>query len=129
MSLTVVLAIGMNSSLLRDLSSAWISERFIVTSAASIKDAIPRFHGGDFDLVLVGQSISAEDRERLTCLIRSSGSHVPVVSIANSLKDCDEFADAGLMEDSSDLVAARGALISKRARLPALPILAYGNAI
>jgi hypothetical protein len=127
-SLNVVLAIGLDASLLRDLSGVWQSEGYIVTSTASIRDAITHYHAGDFDLVLLGHSIPAEERERLTFLIRASGSLVPIVSIENYPTDCNKFADATHMKVSSELFAAMGALIAKRMQFPVLPVIAYGDA-
>ena len=79
MSLKVVLAIGVNSSLLEIQSSDWKSSGYIVTFAWSIKDAIAHFTYGDFDLILLGRFLPAESREKLTFLIRASGSRIPVI--------------------------------------------------
>jgi hypothetical protein len=49
------------------------------------------FKGGDFDLILLG-NLPVESRERLTFLVRSSGSRVPVVCIREF--GHDSFADA-----------------------------------
>jgi len=100
MSLTVVLAVGLDSWLLTAHSKVWRSEGFIVVSAASIREAIGQFRAGDFDLVLLGDSISKENRERLIFLIRDSGSRTPVVCVANAPGDFDLFADVMRKNDS-----------------------------
>jgi DNA-binding NarL/FixJ family response regulator len=128
MPITVVLAVGLDSSLLRTQGSVWKSAGYIVSLAGSIREAIDRFRAGDFDLVLLGDSIPAENRERLTFLIRAFGSHVPVVSIANSSAACDVFADATLRSDSSELLKGMGELMAKRSSMPVAQTMAYSNA-
>jgi DNA-binding response OmpR family regulator len=119
MSLKVVLAIGVDSSLLEIQSSAWKSSGYIVTFAWSIKDAITHFRYGDFDLVLLGESLPAESRERLTFLIRASGSQVPVACIADTSSDCDRFADATFRVDPTHIFEEIEELIASRARMAA----------
>jgi len=119
MSIRVILAIGVDSSLLETQSSAWKSSGFIVTFAWSIKDAITHFRYGDFDLVLLGYSLPAESRERLTYLIRASGSQVPVVLIADSSSDCDRFAEATFKVDPTHILKEIEELMVSQAMRPA----------
>jgi hypothetical protein len=116
MSLKVVLAIGVDSSLLDIQSSAWKTSGYIVTFAWSIKEAITHFRYGDFDLVLLGHSLPAESRERLTFLIRASGSQVPVACIAESSRGCDGFADSILNGGPTQILEEIEALMAGRAR-------------
>ena len=57
MPLTVLLAVGLDSSLLESQRSVWQSAGYHVTSADSIREGIAQFHKGDFDLVLLSHSI------------------------------------------------------------------------
>jgi hypothetical protein len=82
-----------------------------------VKGAIDHFQGGDFDLVLLGQSIPAEARERLTFLIRAKGAHVPVACIASSWGHHDSFADATFEQDSTDLLTGMWELLRSKARI------------
>jgi DNA-binding response OmpR family regulator len=116
-ALTVVLAVALDSSLLRNQSSVWRAAGYMVTSAGSIREAIGHFKAGDFDLVLLGDSISIEDRERLSFLIRASGSLTPIVCVAKSSGACDSFADATLKNDASELLIGMGALLANKARM------------
>jgi hypothetical protein len=93
MPFTVVLAVGLDSSLVAGQRLAWQSSGQFDTPVKSIKEAIVHLREGDFDLVLLGHSISPDSRERFTPLIRESGSCTPVVSITDSPKGCDSFAD------------------------------------
>ena len=105
MHITVVLTVGLDSSLLKAQSSICESEGYIVTSTGSVKEAIERFRTGDFDIVLLGHSIPIEDRERLAFQIRASGSRTPVISMAKSTGGSDWFRDATLKSDSSALLS------------------------
>jgi DNA-binding response OmpR family regulator len=113
----VVLAVGVDPSLLEDQSSAWKSAGYIVTSAWSVRDAFVYFRHGDFDLVLLGQSIPAESREKLTFLIRASGSRVPVVTVLNSPSACDSFADVTIKAEANGVVEAIGEIMANQARM------------
>jgi DNA-binding response OmpR family regulator len=128
MPLTVVLAVGLDSWLLATHSMVWRSAGYIVLSAASIREAIQHFKTGDFDLVLLGDSISKENKERLIFLIRTAGSRTPVVSIANASGDFDSFADATLKNDSSVLLAGMGELLEGYAEMRRAPTILCGAA-
>jgi len=122
MPLTVLLAVGLDSSLLKSQRSVWQSAGYYVTSADSIREGIAQFHEGDFDLILLSHSIPAENRERLTFLIRASGSRIPVICVSDSSSNCDSFADAtirggpdNLLQGIEDLLAKRGDMLTARA--------------
>jgi DNA-binding response OmpR family regulator len=115
MPLTVILAVGLDPLIATAQSAAWKSLGYIVISATSIRKAIDHFRAGDFDLVLLGNSISLESKERLTFLIRSSGSHTPVICIGDTSGDHDFFADATLNSDSSEFLKGIDELLVKKA--------------
>jgi len=119
MPLTVVLAVGLDSSLLAGQSSVWQSAGYFVTSTWSIREAIGHIREGDFDLVLLGHTIPADNRERLTFLIRASGSRTPVVYITDSANHRDSFADATIRNEPTSLLQSIGELMAKRANMPA----------
>src|ERR1022692_797192 len=104
MPVTVVLAVGLDSWLLATKTRVWRSAGYFVVSAESIGEAIDLFNDGDFDLVVLGHYISIENRERLTSLIRASGSQTPVAFMGNSSRDSDWFPDSMLKNDSSTLL-------------------------
>jgi len=116
MSLTVVLAVGLDSSLLACQSSVWQSAGFIVTSTGSIREAIGHIRDGDFDLVLLGDSIPTDSRDRLALLIRASGSRTPVVCITETATNCDSFADSTIKIEPSNLLQSIGELVAERAK-------------
>ena len=128
MSITLVLAIGLDSWRLATHSALWRPAGYVVLSAATIREAIEHFRNGDFDLVLLGRSLSKESRERLTYLIRSSGSLTPVVSIADDSGDSDLFADATISNDSNALLTGMGQLMANGAKLRAKPAIARSYA-
>jgi CheY-like chemotaxis protein len=120
MPLKGVLAVGLDSSLLANLSSALQSAGFFVTSVGSIRDAIDQFHDGYFDLVLLGDSIPTDNRERLTFLIRASIPRIPVVCVTDSSSECFCYPDAIIRNDSANLIRGIGELLAKQAEIPAL---------
>jgi len=72
MSTIVVLAVCVDQFFPGTEASVWKSAGYFFIPAASIKEAIKHFKAGDFDLVLLGNSIPEESRERLTYLIRAT---------------------------------------------------------
>jgi hypothetical protein len=88
MPLTVVLAVGSDSSLPPGQGSGWQSSGYIVTFKSSIGNAAGRLRSGDSDRHLRGRSVPAHSEERLTSLIRSTGSRIPVVDVTDSSGDC-----------------------------------------
>ena len=82
MPLNLILAVGKNPALQEGRSSILRRAGYIVDSEYSVKDAVERFKQGDFDLVLLCDSMPIEDRDRLTRSIRAFGSLTPIVSVA-----------------------------------------------
>jgi len=66
MSVTVALAVGVDPCLLVANNPVWKSAGYVVISAGSVEEAIRHFKAGDLDMVLLGQFIPAEKREKLT---------------------------------------------------------------
>lgn len=128
LSLKVVLAVGVDFWLLATHSAAWRPAGFIVLPAATMREAFDHFRAGDFDLVLLGHSLSVESKEKLTFLIRSSGSRTPVVSIANPSGACDAFADATIRHDSEALLQGMGELLAEESRQRSRQMVRSGNA-
>jgi DNA-binding NtrC family response regulator len=110
----VLLAVGLDSSLLQSQRSAWQTAGYHVTSADSIREGIAQFHEGDFDLVLLNHSIPAESRERLAYLIRASGSRIPVICVSDSSSGSDSFADATIRSGPENLLQGIEDLLSKQ---------------
>ncbi|MGB6932804.1 MAG: hypothetical protein WBD91_08495 [Acidobacteriaceae bacterium] len=99
----VLLCIGLHPSLLKAQRASWKSAGCIVTSAATIPKAIVSIAAGDFDLVLLGARLAIEDRERLAFLIRSTGSAVPIVCVADVCA-CLETTDSPSPQKYSETV-------------------------
>lgn len=119
MPFTIVLAVGLDSSLVAGQRSAWQSAGHFVTPVKSIKEAIVHLREGDFDLVLLGHSISPDSRERFTILIRASGSRTPVISITDSSKGNESFADLTIENEPANLLKSIREFMAERARAPA----------
>jgi len=120
MPLTVVLAVCLDSTIVTIRNSIWKSAGYSVTTVGSIREAIEQLKNADFDLVLLGNSILPENRERLTFLIRASGSRVPVASIGKPIGGDDTFADATFGNDPDELFVGMGKLMAKSAKMLAM---------
>jgi CheY-like chemotaxis protein len=127
MAITVVLAVGLDSRLLATHTSVWRSAGYFVESADSIGEAIDLFNGGDFDLVVLGDSISIDSGERLTRLIRATGSQTPVVVIGNSSLESDWFADSTLKSESNSLLKGLRGLLAEKAKMRGRPATLHGD--
>lgn len=104
MALTDILSVGLDPELLGTRNLVLQSAGYTVVSANSIKEALDRFRAGDFDLVLLCQSIPRNERDRLSLWIRASGSRTPVVSISGKLCERDGFANATVPSDPAALL-------------------------
>jgi len=107
--------------------SVWKSAGFFVIGAATVQEAIRHFQAGDFDLVLLGDSLPFDKKERLTYLIRVSGSQVPIVSIGDPTIDPDSYADATLHRDPNALLTGIRAIVAERARTRRPPAFLLGE--
>ena len=90
--LALILCVGQDLALLETRTLILRAQGYIVESELSVKQAISHFRYGDFDLVLLCHSIPEKDRDHLTCLIRASGSLIPVITITRGASQ--DLADA-----------------------------------
>ena len=123
MSLTLVLAVGLDSLSLEIRNSLLQSAGYIAVSAHSLREAANQFLNGDFDLVLLDSSLTTKDRNRITSLIRVSGSRTPIVSIASettaSKNDRDDsFVDATFDGHPDNLLRGIRSVLVKTATSP-----------
>jgi hypothetical protein len=114
---TIVLAVGLDWWLLEQHGAAWKSAGFIVVWTASINDAIDCLKAGVFDLVMLGQSIPAETREKLAVLVRGIGANVPAACVPGSPGHLDSIANAAFERDSTDLLAGMRELLRSKASM------------
>jgi len=92
------------------------SAGYFVIPAFSIKEALDRFQGNDFDIVLLCSSFPTKDRVRLTCWIRASGSRIPVVSVSGQFCQEDSSTNETVGSDpESLLIGVREVLIKSAA--------------
>jgi len=119
MPLTLVLSIGVKSSILEARNLILQSAGYTVVSALSISEAVERFQAGDFDLVILGSFIPAKDREWLACLIRASGSRTPIISVSEKLGQCDAVVNATLEDDPNTFLDRIREVLSRADEVPA----------
>jgi CheY-like chemotaxis protein len=119
MMLGIVLGVGFNPSLMTTRMLILQSAGYVVVLASSLQETVDHLQSADFDLVLLCHSVPATDRERLTSLIRASGSRTPIVSIAGSLGECDAFANATLEDGPNKFLARIREVLIKAVKTPA----------
>lgn len=116
---TSILAVGLDLRGSAADRRTWESAGYFVTSTNSIREAIERFRGGDFDAVVLGNSIPPESRERLAFLIRASGTNIPVIAITGS-SSSDSFADAVIDGKPKEVFRKVGEILATESRLSVL---------
>lgn len=89
MPLDLILAVGQDPTILSTRCSILRSAGYFVRAASSIGEAIGLFEDLDLDLVLLCHSIPVQDRDRLTRVIRSTGSRIPIYTVASATSDFD----------------------------------------
>jgi DNA-binding response OmpR family regulator len=130
MPLTLILSICLDPVMLDARNLILRSAGYTVVPALSLKEAVDRFRSGDFDLVLLGHTVTEKDQDRLACLIRASGSRIPVVSIAApGCGSRNAFIDATVGADPDELLAGIREALLKPAGKPAAATATYGNVI
>lgn len=112
MSTTLALAVGLDSTLLLNKND-WRSAGFLLVSASEIGEAVELFRTGDFDLVLLGPGLTLTEKQRLTSLIRVSGSRSPVVCITDSTGEGYSFANATFSSDPDLLIPSLGKFMAR----------------
>ena len=111
MALTLVLSVGLDPELLGTRKLVLQSAGYTVVAAFSAQGAVDRLRAGDFDLVLLCQSIPTNEKDRLALWIRASGSRIPVISISGIPCQRDAFADATVVGDPNALLMAIGEVL------------------
>jgi DNA-binding response OmpR family regulator len=119
MRVTVVLAVGVDTEMLEAESALWRSKGYFFLSAQTIQEAITHLHAGDFDIVLLDDSISLDKRERLVFLIRASGAQTPIVCMGDRPSECESFADATFGNDFRELFDGIRELLKQQHQLSA----------
>ena len=111
----VILSIGAEARLLLTRNMVLQAAGYAVVAANSIKEAVGCIQDGEFDLVLLCQSIPTKDKDRLIDGIRASGSRIPVVSVSGQLCQVDAAASMTVGSDPIELLRGlREVLISAR---------------
>jgi CheY-like chemotaxis protein len=118
-SSTLILSAGRDPALLGTRSLILRSAGYIVESAYSIEDAITRFRGGAFDLVVLCHSIPERERKRLIFLIRECGAVTPVLFVTATAAGLpDGLADLSADSDPWNLLRSVRSILESSAPPP-----------
>jgi CheY-like chemotaxis protein len=110
---TIVLAVGRDPVLLETRRLILQAAGYTVRSVLSLKQAMFQLLTGDFDLVILCHSISAEDRRRLTSSIREHTARIPIISISTGFGLPDPFTNATIDSDPKQLVTGLREILSR----------------
>ena len=97
MPLALILAVGQDPMVLSTRCSILRSAGYLVRPSSSIAEAIDIFDDLDVDLVLLCHSISVEDRDRLTQVIRSGGSRTPIYTVSTASSEFEAGGADGIL--------------------------------
>jgi len=114
-----VLAVVLDPSFMTARILVLRSAGHAVVEASSLIEAVNDLESGDFDLVLLCHSIPVMERERLTGLIRASGSRIPIISLARNFGESDAFTNATLEDGPNRFFAGIREALSKVAKTSA----------
>ncbi len=114
MPIMMVLAVGLDAAFLELHNNALKAAGYFVSSSQSVNAAIDEFREGDFDLVLIGQSVELERRERLTSMIRETGSQVPVACVAETSSYFSTLARASAESGQLHMMRSIGDLVGQK---------------
>lgn len=97
MPVVLILAVGQDPMVLSSRCSILRSAGYLVRPSSSIAEAIDVFEDLDLDLVLLCHSIPVEDRDRLTGVIRSTGSRIPIYTVGSASSDFEAGRADGIV--------------------------------
>ncbi len=118
MPLKFILAVGHDPELLGTRSAILHTAGCVAVPAFTMNEAIKHFMANDFDLILLCHTIAAPDRDRLTSMIRATGSLTPIVTIAPLTSQfSDGVADATIAADPEGFLHGIEEACSKRAKV------------
>ena len=96
MSLVLILAVGQDPTVLSTRCSILRSAGYLVRASSSVAEAVDLCEDLDLDLVLLCHSIPVQDRDRLTRVIRSTGSRIPIYTVASAASGFDAGGADGI---------------------------------
>jgi CheY-like chemotaxis protein len=107
----LILSAGRDSNLLKQRSAILRQAGYQVVVAGDSPELVNRLFNGDFDLVLLCGSMRAEERRRLTAIVKSHTPSTPVVLIEEKSHPVHEAEEQGIRcRPEEVLETVRGAL-------------------
>jgi DNA-binding NarL/FixJ family response regulator len=108
----LILNVSYNQSLLDSRELILRSVGYTVESSSSIGDALLRFRARDFHCVLIGHSVSEQDRRHFISQIRQHNPSVPVVFVSIECEPNDDpSADITTVNDPERLLQSVSAAL------------------
>lgn len=119
MAFSLILAVSRDPMVLSTRCAILRSAGYIVRPASSAAEAIDLFRNVDFDLLLLCHSIAIPDRDQIIRAVRSTGSRVPIYTVASASGDFrTDHADEVVSSTPQDLIKALAAVFGATSREP-----------
>src|SRR4051812_40469350 len=101
---TLLLSVGHDSALLAIRNLILASAGYTVVSASTPEEFVTRFFDGDFDAVVLCDSLQEDQRERMAAIVHDHSPSTPVILMRKPLPNSSDLHEAIIMGDSRDLV-------------------------
>ena len=102
----LILSAGHDSVVLKRRNAVITAAGYSVASATDSHEAVDKLLNGDFDLVVLCQSIPDDDRRRLARIISSYSPSTPIIMVSQGQRDDYEFGTLALRCRPDQVVAA-----------------------
>ena len=116
----VALHVGTDPMLLSTRTDVLRRTGLNIVPAASVAEAMKMFLAGDYDVVIVCQSVPADSRRALANLVHSHSSSVPVILIT-IIPEQDLLVDAIVNGEAAKLVEEMPQILGRWMPMAALP--------
>lgn len=110
----LLLSAGRDPDLLKQRNAQLLAAGFKVASATDSYEVVDKLLNGNFDLVLLCDSMSDQDRERLARIISSYSPSTPVVLISRADGEEHAFGSGPLRCHPEQLLATVAGLLQRR---------------
>jgi CheY-like chemotaxis protein len=124
----LVLSVGSDAGVLDTREQILRSADYIVVSAMSVQEAVYLLQGGDFDVIVLCHTLPQKDCERLTAIVRASGSRIPILHVPEFASgEHDAIAGAAHGDDSVEFLKPLEDLLSADSQMQAVGVPAPDN--
>jgi DNA-binding response OmpR family regulator len=104
----VILSAGRDAQLAKKRSLSLTSAGYEVVTVTTASDVINRLFSGDFDAVILCNSLPDQERRKLAGIVKSYSPSTPVIIVADSVGAQYDYGTQTANGAAADLIAAIG---------------------